>query len=103
MKDTAYVVCMAKSDENYHEDNYIKNCHECGVKVVLSRETKNQVEKVGKSKVNFICKDCFIKLPKFGKIERPDHETMQKIRETYPDMDEVGIRNILNKVRNREF
>lgn len=81
-------------------------CSDCKEPVLVEAMTLKQGRedaKEQKKELDYLCMDCYKKMPRFGKIIRPNQERIERMREEGYEIDEVMIRKTLKAFRNKEF
>ena len=100
MKGLIYIICFRKEDYKEIGDNPKEfKCSQCEHTVMIGKLTMNQADEKAKDKWKPLCHNCLKKMPRNGKIIRPDEATINKMREEYEDFGELEIRESLRKVR----
>ncbi len=103
------VIILCNKKEYYRqyidEKIFYGKCKECNEELVYGEITLRQAKEEFSGEIKFICRDCHLKLPKFGKYIRPNNETMDALRKDNVNMniDEVKIRETMKKIKNKDY
>ena len=104
-----HCIIIAQRKSNYINavDEAVKEgkCKECGETIMYGditfREAQKQVNKKSTKEIQFLCPECYKKMPRFGKLMRPNQEMIEKLRATGMPLDEAYIRKMMHSIRNK--
>jgi DNA-binding transcriptional regulator YiaG len=103
-----YILCARKENYKNYVDETIKEekCFKCNSIIIygdLVLKQANENKKIKNNEIKFICNKCYLNMPKFGKLIRPSQEVLQKMRQTGINIDEVSIREVMKRIKNKEY